>query len=40
MTKPDIVLCTPVRAPIATYEGAQKDTPAIDLGAAMIREAL
>jgi acetyl-CoA C-acetyltransferase len=40
MTKPDIVLCTPVRTPIASYGGALKDTPATDLGAAVIREAL
>ncbi|MBI5719777.1 MAG: acetyl-CoA C-acetyltransferase [Burkholderiales bacterium] len=40
MTKPDIVLCTPVRTPIATYGGALKDTPAPDLGAAVIREVL
>jgi acetyl-CoA C-acetyltransferase len=40
MAKPDIVLCTPVRTPIATYGGALKDTPATDLGAAVIRETL
>jgi acetyl-CoA C-acetyltransferase len=40
MAKPDVVLCTPVRTPIATYGGALKDTPAADLGAAVIREAL
>lgn len=40
MTKPDIVLCTPVRTPIATYGGALKDTPAANLGAAVIRETL
>lgn len=40
MTKPDIVLCTPVRTPIATFGGALKETPATDLGAAVIREAL
>ena len=40
MAKPDIVLCTSVRTPIATYGGALKDTPATDLGAAVIREAL
>lgn len=37
---PDIVLCAPVRTPIATFGGALKDTPAPDLGAAVIREAL
>lgn len=40
MAKPDIVLCTPVRTPIASYGGAMKDTPATDLGVAVIREAL
>ena len=40
MTKPDIVLCTPVRTPIGAYGGALKDTPASDLGAAVIRETL
>lgn len=40
MTKPEIVLCTPVRTPIASYGGALKDTPATDLGAAVIRETL
>lgn len=33
MAKPDIVLCAPVRTPIATFGGALKDTPATDLGA-------
>ncbi|MCB4366771.1 acetyl-CoA C-acetyltransferase [Hydrogenophaga taeniospiralis] len=40
MTKPDIVLCTPVRTPISAFGGALKGTPAPDLGAAVIREAL
>ena len=40
MTKPDIVLCNPVRTPISAFGGALKDTPAPDLGAAVIREAL
>ena len=40
MAKPEIVLCTPVRAPIATFGGALKDTPATDLGATVIREVL
>ncbi|CAE6806538.1 acetyl-CoA C-acetyltransferase [Burkholderia sp. GAS332] len=40
MTKQDIVLCTEVRTPIGTYGGALKDTPASDLGAAVIRETL
>ena len=40
MTKPDIVLCNPVRTPISAFGGALKGTPAPDLGAAVIREAL
>ena len=40
MTKPDIVLCTPVRTPISAFGGALKGTPAPDLGSAVIREAL
>jgi acetyl-CoA acetyltransferase len=31
MSKPDIVPCTPVRTPIASYGGALKDTPATEL---------
>jgi len=40
MPKPDIVLCAPVRTPIGSYGGALKDTPAPELGAAVIRESL
>lgn len=40
MTTPDIVLCNPVRTPISAFGGALKGTPAPDLGAAVIREAL
>lgn len=40
MAKPEIVLCTPVRTPIASFGGALKGTPATDLGAAVIRQAL
>ncbi|KQW00860.1 acetyl-CoA C-acetyltransferase [Rhizobacter sp. Root1221] len=40
MSKPEIVLCTPVRTPIGTYGGALKETPAPALGAAVIRETL
>jgi acetyl-CoA C-acetyltransferase len=40
MSKPEIVLCAPVRTPIGTYGGALKDTPASELGAAVIRETL
>lgn len=40
MSKPEIVLCAPVRTPIGTYGGALKDTPATALGAAVVRETL
>lgn len=36
----DIVLCAPVRTPIGSYGGTLKETPAPDLGAAVIRESL
>jgi len=40
MSKPDVVLCSPVRTAIGTYGGALKATPATDLGAVVIRETL
>jgi len=40
MTQREIVLCNPVRTAIGTYGGSLKDTPAPDLGAAVIREVL
>jgi acetyl-CoA C-acetyltransferase len=40
MSKPDIVLCAPVRTPIGTYGGALKDTPATGLGATVVRETI
>ncbi|MFU3033312.1 thiolase family protein [Pseudomonas aeruginosa] len=40
MSKPEIVLCAPVRTPIGTFGGALKDTPATTLGAAVVRETL
>lgn len=40
MSKPEIVLCTPVRTPIGAYGGTLKDTPAPELGAAVVRETL
>lgn len=40
MTQAEIVLCSPVRTAIGTYGGALKDTPAPELGAAVIRETL
>ncbi|WP_250514466.1 thiolase family protein [Caballeronia sp. INDeC2] len=36
----DIVLCHPVRTAIGAFNGALKDTPAVDLGAAAIAETL
>ncbi|GAB3461520.1 acetyl-CoA C-acetyltransferase [Massilia terrae] len=38
MSKPEIVLCAPVRTPIGTFGGALKDTPATALGAAVVRD--
>jgi acetyl-CoA C-acetyltransferase len=40
MAQAEIVLCSPVRTAIGTYGGALKDTPAPELGAAVIRETL
>ena len=40
MTRPDIVLCHPVRTAIGAYGGALKDVPATDLGAIAIRETI
>src|SRR5512139_3022746 len=40
MSKPEVVLCNPVRTAIGTYGGTLKDTTAPALGAAAIREAL
>jgi acetyl-CoA C-acetyltransferase len=40
MAQPDIVICSPVRTAIGAYGGALKDTPATDLGAAVVRETL
>lgn len=40
MSKPEIVLCAPLRTPIGTFGGALKDTPATTLGAAVVRETL
>ena len=36
----DVVLCHPVRTAIGSFNGALKDTPATELGAAVIRETL
>jgi acetyl-CoA C-acetyltransferase len=40
MSKPEVVLCHPVRTAIGTYGGSLKDQAAPALGAAAIREAL
>jgi acetyl-CoA C-acetyltransferase len=40
MSKPEVVLCHPVRTAIGTYGGALKNIPAPELGAAAIRETL
>lgn len=40
MTQTEIVICSPVRTAIGTYGGALKDTPAPELGAAVVRETL
>ncbi len=36
----DVVICSPVRTAIGTYNGALKGVPAVDLGAAAIAAAL
>jgi acetyl-CoA C-acetyltransferase len=38
MANREIVICSPVRTAIGTYGGTLKETPAVDLGAAVIRE--
>ena len=40
MNQREILLCAPVRTAIGAYNGTLKDTPATDLGAAVIRETL
>ena len=40
MSKARVVLCAPVRTAIGTYGGTLKDVVAVDLGAAVIKEAL
>lgn len=40
MTQTEIVICSPVRTAIGTYGGALKDTPAPELGSAVVRETL
>ncbi|GLS35524.1 acetyl-CoA acetyltransferase [Mesorhizobium tianshanense] len=40
MSQREVVLCSPVRAAIGTYNGSLKSTPAVELGAAVVRETL
>ena len=40
MARPDIVICSPVRTAIGTYNGTLKDTPAVELGATAIKACL
>ncbi|MBD3814153.1 MAG: acetyl-CoA C-acyltransferase, partial [Betaproteobacteria bacterium] len=40
MSTREVVLCSPVRTAIGTYNGSLKTTPATELGAAVIRETL
>ncbi len=40
MAEREIVICAPVRTAIGTYNGALKDTPAVELGATVIRACL
>lgn len=40
MANRDVVICSPVRTAIGTYGGTLKDTPATDLGAAVVRATL
>lgn len=40
MVQTEIVICSPARTAIGTYGGALKDTPAPELGAAVVRETL
>ena len=35
-----IVICSPVRTAIGAFNGSLKDTPATELGAAVVRETL
>jgi acetyl-CoA C-acetyltransferase len=40
MSKPEVVICAPVRTAIGTYNGSLKATPATQLGATVIKEAV
>ena len=37
MAHREVVICSPVRTAIGTYGGSLKDTPGVDLGAAVVR---
>lgn len=40
MANREVVICSPVRTAIGTYAGTLKDTPAVDLGAVVVRATL
>ena len=40
MANPEVVICSPVRTAIGTYNGSLKDTPAVELGAAAVKACL
>lgn len=40
MAQREIVLCSPVRTALGTFNGTLKDMPAVDLGAIVIRAAM
>lgn len=40
MSERQVVICSPVRTAIGTYNGTLKETPAAELGASAIRGAL
>ena len=40
MANREIVICSPVRTAIGTYGGTLKDTPAVDIGAVVVRATL
>ena len=40
MSKRELLICAPVRTAIGTYNGTLKDTPAVELGATVIKACL
>jgi acetyl-CoA C-acetyltransferase len=40
MAQREVVLCTPMRTALGTFNGTLKDMPAVDLGAVVIRAAM